>query len=96
MPENNDSIKELRSLLFETIRALKDKDTPMEIARAKTIAEVAQVVINSAKVEVDYMRLRGDRGAGTGFVPALGENPVPGTPAQPRLVRGKAQSGSED
>lgn len=95
MPEN-DSIKELRSLLFETIRALKDKEAPMDIARAKTIAEVAQVVINSAKVEVDYMRLRGDRGAGTGFVPALEEKQVPGTPEQPRLIRGKAQSGSPE
>jgi hypothetical protein len=83
-------IESLRDHLFETLKALKDKDSPMEIDRAKTIAEVAQVIINSAKVEVDFMRAGG--GKGTGFVPDAPQ--LPGTPERPRLVRGKAQSGS--
>jgi len=86
------SIEELRKHLFETIEALKDKSKPMDIDRAKTIADVAQVVINSAKVEVDFMRMRGDKGSG--FVPP--EKQLPGTPERPRLVRGRAQSGSSD
>ncbi len=85
-------IESLREHLFDTLKALKDKDKPMEIDRAKAIADVAQTIINSAKVEVDYMRLRGDKG--TGFVPE--EKQIPGTPERPRLVRGKAQSGSHD
>lgn len=85
----SDSIVDLRQHLFDTIKALKDPDKPMEIERAKTIADVAQVIINSAKVEVDYGRMRGDSKAGTGFIPEqMAET------AQPRLVHGRNQSGS--
>ncbi len=49
-------IEDLRNHLFATIEALQDEEKPMDIGRAKTIAEVAQVIINSAKVEVDYIR----------------------------------------
>lgn len=43
--------------MFETIEALKDKDEPMDIARAKAVSEVAQTIINSAKVEVDFLNV---------------------------------------
>lgn len=82
------TIAELRKHLFETIEALKDKEKPMELDRAKTISDVAQTIINSAKVEVDFMRMRGDKGSG--FVPE-----IPGTPERPRLINGRAQSGSK-
>ena len=85
------SISDLRKHLFDTIAALKDPKKPMEIARAKTIADVAQVVINSAKVEVDFMRMRGDGSIGTGFIP---EDKQLTGPGQPRLVKGSAASGS--
>lgn len=65
-------ITELRETLFDTLRQLKDKDNPMPIDRAKAIGEIAQVVINTAKVEVEAMRLTKSRG--TGF---LGELPAP-------------------
>jgi hypothetical protein len=58
-------IDDLREHLFATLVALRDGS--MEIARAKAIAEVAQVVINSAKVEVDYINAAG--GTGSGFLP---------------------------
>ena len=38
----------------------------MELDRAKIVAEVAQVLINSAKVEVDFMKVTG--GLGSGFI----------------------------
>lgn len=50
------SIKDLRDHLFETIEALKDPDAPMDLARAAAISDVAQVIINSAKVEVDLLK----------------------------------------
>ncbi len=53
------NINELRAHLFETIAGLKDKNNPMEIDRAKAISDVAQVIINSAKAEVDYIRATG-------------------------------------
>ena len=39
----------------------------MAIERAQAIADVAQVVINSAKVEVEFLRATG-RKQGTGFI----------------------------
>jgi hypothetical protein len=45
-------LSDLRDHLFETLEALKDKESPMEIQRAKAIADVAQAIINSATVEV--------------------------------------------
>lgn len=62
-------ITAVRTALFDTLRALGDKDKPMEIDRAKAINEVAQTLINSAKVEVDALRVIG--GSGSGFIPAL-------------------------
>jgi hypothetical protein len=60
------TIDELRTHLFATLKALGDKDKPMEIERAKAIANIAQTLINTAKVEVDYMRVSGS--IGTGFI----------------------------
>jgi hypothetical protein len=46
----------------------------MEIDRAKAIADVDRVIVDSAKAEVDFMRVTGKK-AGTGFIP-LEENPL--------------------
>ncbi len=73
-------VTDLRDHLFATIEALLDKDKPMEIDRAKAIAEVAQTAINSAKVEVDYLRVAGDLPAhmtGTGFIANQGQKKLP-------------------
>jgi hypothetical protein len=67
-------IEDLRNHLFATLEALQDKTSPMDIGRAKAIADVAQVVVNSAKVEVDHLRALADSGVrmqpgdGTGFI----------------------------
>lgn len=55
------TIDDLRDHLFATMTALRDKDNPMDIARAKAVADVAQTVINSAKVEVDMINAVGGR-----------------------------------
>lgn len=60
-------IAELRSHLFETLRGLKDKDAPMDIDRARAVSEVAKTLIETAKVEVDYLRITGGT-EGTGFI----------------------------
>ena len=56
-------IKDLRNHLFVAIEALLDDDKPMDIDRAKTVADVAQVMINSAKVEVELMKVTGWTGS---------------------------------
>lgn len=67
-------IEDLRNHLFAVIEALQDADKPMDIERAKTVADVAQVMINSAKVEVDFMRITG--GTGSGFIENTGRRPA--------------------
>jgi len=60
-------IEDLRDHLFATLEELRDKEKPMEISRAKAIADVAQTIINSATVEVKHMQLTGAKGSG--FIP---------------------------
>ena len=60
-----DKIQDLRHHLFETIEMLKDGD--IEIDKAKAISEVAQVIINSAKVEVQFLKEMGCN-RHTGFI----------------------------
>lgn len=80
-------IEDLRNHLFATLEDLRDPDKPMEIERAKAVADVAQVIVNSAKVENDHIKLTGS--AGSGFIEKQTALPVPG---QPRLVKGAAQA----
>lgn len=81
-------IEDLRGILFDTLRDLRDKEKPMEIERAKAVAEVAREIVNSAKVEVDHMKIAG--GKGSGFIPIEEKPTVPG---QPRLVKGRDMQG---
>lgn len=53
------SIEDLRNHLFETLEALKDKDNPMEVERARTIAAVAKEITDTARVEVEYAKATG-------------------------------------
>lgn len=53
------NVADLRAHLFATISALRDESNPMDIERAKAISEVATTIINTAKVEVDYIRATG-------------------------------------
>lgn len=66
-------IEDLRNHLFAALEALADEENPMDIDRAKAISDVAQTIINSAKVEVEYLDKIG--GLGSGFLtPILGES----------------------
>jgi hypothetical protein len=59
---------DLHNHLFATLEALQDPENPMEIDRAKTVAEVAKVLVDAARVEVEMVKARGARGGGTGFI----------------------------
>lgn len=61
-------IEDLRNHLFATLEGLQDTEKPMDIDRAKAVAEVAKVIVDSAKVEVEYVKATGSV-APTGFVP---------------------------
>ena len=50
-------INDLRDHLFEVIELLKDEEqSHMTIEKAKAISDVAQTIINTAKLETDYIR----------------------------------------
>lgn len=85
---HTNDITELRGELFATIRALRDPSNPMDVNRAKAVAEVAGRIIESAKAETEYVKAFGVRGAvpASGFI---GHQPKSDTldqqePAQPR------------
>ncbi len=68
-------MSDLRNHLFETLELLKDKDTPLDLARAQAISEVAQTIINSAKVEVEVMKALGSDVLRSDFFGSPAEDP---------------------
>lgn len=64
------NIDALREHLFATLAALRDPEQPMDIDRAKAVSEVAQTIINTAKVEVDFMRQTGQNATPRFLLPA--------------------------
>lgn len=80
---------DLRNHLFAALEGLADPDKPMDIERAKAIADVSQVVINSAKLELDVLKVYDGRMRGTDFVPVEPLEQVNG-PQRPAL-RGAAR-----
>lgn len=75
------NIDDLRNHLFETLAALKDKDDPMDLDRARAVADVAKVIIESAKVEVAFLNVTGAIKS-TGFLPDGEEK----APIRPKLA----------
>lgn len=74
MPAKN-KIDDLRNHLFETLEALKDEEKPMDLARALAVAEVAKVLVESAKVEVSFLKATGALKS-TDFLPAEEDMPT--------------------
>lgn len=60
-------IEDLRNHLFATLEDLRDKEKPMDIVRAQAIANVGAVIVNSARAEMQFMKLTGSMGSG--FIP---------------------------
>jgi hypothetical protein len=52
-------ISELRQQLLDTLKDLRNREQPMEPDRARAVAQVASVLVDSAKVEVEYIRATG-------------------------------------
>lgn len=90
-------ISDLRNHLFETLEALRDKDKPLEIERARSIANVAQAIINSAKVEIDMVNAVGGFRDGTRPAATFFEIREAHEPSneRPRLGAPRVNGGSE-
>lgn len=58
-------IQDLRETLFDTIDLIKAGK--MDVEKAKAITDIAQVIVNSAKAEVDFLKNVNQQG-NTGFI----------------------------
>jgi len=68
----------------------QDKEKPMDLDRAKAVAEIGQTIINSAKVEVDYLKVTGQGPAHTKRILSRRRRLVPASNGKPALsVEGK-------
>lgn len=63
MSESKSNLDELREHLFATLREVKAGT--LEIDRAKAVVQVAEQLIDTARVEVDYVRVTGETGGST-------------------------------
>jgi len=52
-------IEQVRQCLLDTLADLRNRENPMEIERAKAVATVASVLVDTARVENDYLKLTG-------------------------------------
>lgn len=75
------TIDDLRAELFDTLKRLKNKDAPMDVARARAVVEVASVLVDTAKVEIAMVEATGS--GGTGYFPNCDDRSMPS--ARPAL-----------
>lgn len=75
MTTQKSGIEQLREHLMGTLADLRNKDNPMEPDRARAIAQVAGVLVDTARVEVDF--IKATDGQGSGFIPSAPELPGP-------------------
>lgn len=77
-------INTLREHLLATLADLRNRENPMEPDRARALAQVAAVLVDSAKVEVDYLKTTGQDRAGflepQNLIPAPGDEPTAHNP----------------
>lgn len=85
-------ITQVREQLLATLADLRNKETPMDVDRARAVAQVASVLVDTAKVEVDYIKATG--GERSDFIepasqalPALSSEPSAHNPFPARIHR---------
>ena len=87
--KTKNKVEDLRDHLFITIERLLDEEDPMDLQRAKAISDTAQVIVNSAKTEVDFLKVTGAV-EGSGFIPYEPRKPLPDALPEgerPRIVK---------
>ena len=71
---STNTIEDLRRRLFETIDGVRDGS--IDIDKAKLVGDLSQVIVNTAKVEVEYLRTTGG-GESTFIDTAIGADNLP-------------------
>lgn len=57
-------IDQVRQSLLDTLADLRNREKPMDIERAKAVATVASVLVDTAKVENEYLKITGQDRSG--------------------------------
>jgi len=52
-------LTELRTHLMATLADLRNREQPMDLDRARAVAKVAETLIDTARVEVEFLKLVG-------------------------------------
>lgn len=86
------NINQLRAALFETLQGVKDGT--IDVNRAKTISDVAQTIINTAKVEIDYIRAT-DAAVTSDFIGGSPKRLSGQVPEMPSLVSQLSSAGKK-
>lgn len=76
------SIEDLREALFSTIEAVRNGS--LDVDKARAINDVAKSIVDTARVEVDYLRIAGG-GESEFLSSAIGKDNLPNglPPAEP-------------
>jgi hypothetical protein len=91
------TIGDLREHLFDQLERLKKSELdPMDLERAKAVANVGKVIVDSAKVEVQFLRTT-KATQGSGFIPASDAPALPAAAGAEKTKTGptKVWSGKE-
>ncbi len=77
----SNTIDDLRTVLFDTIKRVREKRMSCEEARA--INDLSQTVINTAKAEIEFLRLSDERRSGFFRPGSLLPESIPGPSSKP-------------
>jgi len=86
MTTDNNTITTLRDELFATLRAIRDPKKPLPPESARAVVQVAAVIIDSARAEVEFHKATGMESR-SGFIPASQPAPA-GAAAIPEASSG--------
>jgi hypothetical protein len=81
-PQATPHIDQLREHLMQTLASLRDRENPMEPDRARAVAQVAGILVDTARVEIDYLKATGQEHSPfleappDSHVAHLGQNPT--------------------
>lgn len=68
-------IDQVREHLMQTLADLRNREQPMEVDRARAVAQVASVLVDTARVEVDYLKQIGEGSRFLGGDDQAGDTP---------------------
>lgn len=72
----NPHITQVRQSLLDTLADLRNRENPMDVDRARAVAQVAGVLVDTAKAEIEYIKAVGaDRSDFLGPAPTAPQTP---------------------